>query len=50
MVACPGCGGQVVYRFSNIHNGDMAYCPLCGWDEEDGGNGEYGEDHERDIS
>lgn len=38
MNPCPGCNGPLSTRFNEYHDKEMAYCPECGWDEEDGGN------------
>jgi predicted RNA-binding Zn-ribbon protein involved in translation (DUF1610 family) len=38
IAACHSCGGYIEFRFDEREQRDMAYCPACGWDEEDGGN------------
>jgi hypothetical protein len=35
---CPGCNHALSYKYVPYHERDMAYCPSCGWSEEDGDN------------
>jgi uncharacterized Zn finger protein (UPF0148 family) len=35
---CPGCNSPLLKKYVPYHEGEMVYCPECGWNEEDGDN------------